>query len=102
MKSLFKNPYVNSVCAELYIIIVASAMYYFAAPNTPDTFLNPIAALSVLVLSAAVMGYLFLGQPLQLYLNGEKKQAISFFMRTVVCFAVITIFVVVLLKVVRP
>ncbi len=73
-------------------------MHYFAAPNTPDTFLTPVAALSLLVLSVSVMGFLFLGQPLQLYLDGQKKQAISFFMRTVTSFAVLTLLVVMALK----
>ena len=101
MPNLFKNPYLNSIFAEIYIILVVSLMNYFGEPNTPDTFLDPVAALSLFVLSAAIMGFLFLGQPLQLYLNGEKKQAATFFMKTVLSFAVMTLVVVVLLKQLR-
>lgn len=98
MSKFFKNPYINSICAEAYIIIIVSIMHIFSAPNTPDTFLSPIAALSLFVLSAAIMGYLFLGEPLQLYLNGEKTQAVSFFMRTVLSFAAIMIIVLIVLQ----
>lgn len=94
MSQIFEKPYLNSFYAEIYIFLLASAVHFFGKPNTPDKFLDPIIVLSVFVLSAAVMGYLFLGEPLQLYLNGEKKQAVSFFLKTVVSFAVITLIVV--------
>jgi len=91
MNKIFKNPYLNSVYAEVYIILVAWIMRHVGAPNTPDTFFDPIAALSLIVLSVAIMGYLFLGEPLQLYLDGAKKQSVTFFMKTLLSFAVITL-----------
>lgn len=94
MDKIFKQPYLNSLYAEIYILILVSALHYFGKPNTPDTFLDPAIFLSVFVLSASVMGYLFLGEPLQLYLNGEKKQAVSFFLKTVTTFAFLTLMVV--------
>ena len=90
MDTIFKNPYLNSVYAEAYIAIVASVIHFIGEPNTPDTFFDPIAALSLLTLSAAVMGYLFVGVPIQLYLDGEKKRSAVFFMRTVLGFASLT------------
>lgn len=96
---MFKNPYVNSIIAEVYIIIVVSVINFFGKPNTPDTFFDSVAAISLFVLSAAVMGYLFLGESLQLYLDGEKKKAISFFLKTIIGFAVITIAAIVILKI---
>ena len=90
MDKLFKNPYLNSIYAELYIVIVAFVIRLVGKPDTPDTFFTPIAVLSLLVLSAVVMGYLFLGQPLQLYLDGEKKGSINFLMKTIITFAAIT------------
>jgi len=90
MDTIFKNPYLNSVYAEAYIVIVALVFRWVSKPDTPDTFFDPIAALSLLVLSAAVMGYLFVGVPIQLYLDGEKKQSVAFFMRTVLGFAALT------------
>lgn len=66
-------------------------MHYVGKPNTPDSFFDPIAAISLLVLSAAIMGFLFLGESLQLYLDGEKKQSVAFFMKTIGSFATITV-----------
>lgn len=91
MNKIFKNPYLNSVYAEVYIILIVSLITYIGKQDSPDNFFSPVAALSLFVLSASVMGYLFLGEPLQLFLDGEKKQAVSFFMKTVITFAVITL-----------
>ena len=91
MNKIFKNPYLNSIFAEAYIIMLVSLIHYVGKKNSPDNFFSPAAALSLFVLSAAVMGYLFLGEPLQLFLDGQKKQAVSFFMKTVLSFAIITL-----------
>lgn len=98
MNNIFKNPYVNSLIAEIYIVALVLIMSLFAKPNTPDTFFDSIAALSIFVLSAAVMGYLFFGQPLELYLDGKRKEATSFFFKTVFGFAVMTVIAIVTLK----
>jgi hypothetical protein len=42
------------------------------------------------------MGYLFLSQPIQLFLDGKKKQAVSLFLQTLGVFACITLVAVVL------
>ncbi len=99
MVNFFKNPYFNGFLAEFYIIILVSTVYFWGRPNTPDKFLDPAIFLSVFVLSAALMGYLFLGEPVQLFLNGEKRQAFSFFFKTVASFALLT-FVIVILRIV--
>lgn len=101
MNNYFKNPYLNSIYAEVYIIFIVSFMQLIAKPNTPDSEFGfeGIAAISLLVLSVAVMGYLFFGQPIQLYWNGEKERAVSFFMKTVASFAVITLIIFLVLKV---
>lgn len=66
-------------------------MYYSPKDANPDNgVLVGIAMLSLFVLSAAVMGYFFFFQPLQLYLDGEKKQAVNLFIKTVGIFACIT------------
>lgn len=77
--------------AVAYIATIASFMFY--APrwaSGEDTVVVPIAMLSLLVLSAAVMGFLFLSRPIMLYMDGKKDEAISFFGRTVAIFAIIT------------
>lgn len=89
-----KNPIVNAFAALAYIVIVASAMFY-GPKHIPaeDSVLAPIAIISLFSLSAAVMGYIFLSQPLQLYLDDKKKEAVDLFLRTLGIFAGLTIIV---------
>ncbi len=94
----FKHPYLNSIFAEIYIIFVVSLIHLIGQSDTPDKFFDPVAALSLFVLSASIMGYLFLGEPIQLYLNGEKKEAVSFFAKTVLGFAVITLIIFIIVR----
>ena len=87
-----RNPFINALCAIAYIVFIGAVMYFLSQTqsNKPDTFLAPILILSVFTLSAAVMGYLFLYQPLLLLIDGKKKQAVNLFLRTVAIFAGIT------------
>lgn len=62
-----------------------------------DTILAPIAMISLFTLSAAMMGYLFVYQPLQLLLDGHKKQGVNLFLQTVAVFAGITVVIFLLL-----
>ena len=87
-----RNPLLNAIAATSYIIIVSSVMYYgtqFAPKN--DSFLAPIAMLSLFTLSAAVMGYLFCYQPLLLLFAKKQKAALNLFLRTLFVFAVTTV-----------
>src|SRR3990167_7723688 len=86
-----KNPYMNALLASAYIVVVAFAMY-FGSQNAgeTDSVLAPIAMLSLLVLSVAVMGYLFFFQPVQLYMTGRAEEAGTFFLKTVGVFALVT------------
>jgi hypothetical protein len=59
--------------------------------ETEDTLFAPIALISLFTLSAAVMGYLFLSEPVQLYLDDKKKEAVNLFVRTVAVFGGLTI-----------
>ena len=94
-----KNPIINALGASGYIFLVVTVMKFVTDPlkNKPDTFFAPIAALSVLTLSVTVMAFMFFYQPLQLFIEGKKKQALNLFIRTVGIFAVITTVVVILL-----
>jgi uncharacterized membrane protein len=86
------NPFYNAVLAEGYICLVAFVMFYgqpFVAEE--DAVIMPIAALSLLVLSAAVMGYLFFYTPMTLFLEGRKDTAVQFFLKTVGSFAAMTL-----------
>lgn len=94
-----KNPFINALGASAYIFIVVSVMNFVTQPsrNKPDTFFAPITVLFVLTLSVAVMAYLFFYQPLLLFIEGKKKQAVDLFVKTVGIFAVITAIVLILL-----
>ncbi|MFS8160358.1 MAG: hypothetical protein ACMG6E_09165 [Candidatus Roizmanbacteria bacterium] len=93
-----KNPFLNAGAATLYISCVASLMFFGMKHTSPDnSVIVPIAMLSLATLSAAVMSYLFFSQPLQLYFDGKKKQAVDLFIKTLATFAGITILVFALL-----
>lgn len=87
-----KNPIINALSASAYIVLVVSVMTFVTQPlrNKPDTFFAPIVFLSVLTLSVTVMAFLFFYQPLQLFIDGKKKEAVSLFVKTVCIFATIT------------
>jgi len=88
------NPFVNAGLAASYISIVASVMYYGPKLAGPieDSVIVPIAFLSLFVLSAAVMGFFFVLEPLRLFLDGHREEAIAFFLKTVGVFALVTVF----------
>lgn len=89
-----KNPLLNSLCASLYIIAIASFMFFGNNLfGKEDNFLMPVAMLSLLTLSVTVMGYLFMYQPILMLVDGQKKKAVSFFLQTVAAFAVQTLIV---------
>jgi heme O synthase-like polyprenyltransferase len=92
-----KNPWLNALVAWLYIALVSIILFYgpHYVRNTPDTVLAPIAMISLFTLSAAIMGYIFLSQPLQLYLDDKKKEAMKLFGNTVIIFGGLTIIVLV-------
>lgn len=93
-----KNPFINAGAALAYIVTIALLMSYITRAVSSDVpILTPILALSVFTLSAAVMGYIFVSQPLRLYLDGEKQAGVSLFLQTIGVFAGITAVVMVLL-----
>ena len=93
-----KNPFVNALGAALYIVIIASVMFYGTKQTSPvNSVVAPIAVISLFTLSAAVMGYIFGYQPAQLYFDGKKKQAVQLFLQTVAVFGGITALILILL-----
>ena len=86
---MIKNPYLNAFMALGYIalIILVISTTSSIASHTPDTILAPVTMLSLFVLSAAIMGILFFYEPLRLFLENQKQQALSFLLKTVGTFA---------------
>lgn len=96
--SMSKNPVINGLAAAAYIIIIALIMNWGTQMvRHPNTFIAPVAVISLFTLSAAVMGFIFCYQPAVLYFDGKKKQAIHLFLQTVAVFAAVTALVLVLL-----
>ena len=91
---MIKNPYLNAFMALGYIagIILVINKTSSIAANTPDTLLAPVTMLSLFVLSASIMGILFVYEPARLFLENQKREALSFLLKTVgtfACFVVI-------------
>ncbi|HBD24543.1 MAG: hypothetical protein A2566_03685 [Candidatus Zambryskibacteria bacterium RIFOXYD1_FULL_40_13] len=87
-----KNPYINALVAGAYIVFVVLLVTYGPTfvRDEPDTIFAPMAMLSLLVLSVAFMGYTFIFQPTLMYIDGQKREAITLFTKTLLVFAVIT------------
>lgn len=83
-----KKSFLHALGAALYIVLIVSVMFSFSSfmPKEDNIFM-PITMLSLFVLSTAVMGFLFLSEPIRLYIEGQKKEAISFFTKTIGFFA---------------
>ena len=94
-----RSPVINALGASAYIILVVTVMTFVTQPlkNKPDTFFAPITVLFVLTLSVAVMAFLFFYQPLLLFIEGKKKEAVNLFVKTVGIFAAFTAVVLILL-----
>jgi hypothetical protein len=93
-----KNPILNALTAALYIVFISLVLFYgtiFKVGN--NSFLAPIAMISLFTFSAAVMGYLFLYQPFVIYFDGKKKLAIDLFLQTLLVFGIITALIFVVL-----
>ena len=97
-----KSPLINAFVALLYISIVASIMFYGPqVAGRVSGVIVPIAVLSLFTLSAAVMGYVFLYEPAQLYVGDDREQGVTLFLQTVAIFAVVTLAILLTLFLVR-
>jgi hypothetical protein len=83
-----KKPFLYALVAALYIVFIVSIMSSLSLfmPKEDNIFM-PIVMLSLFVLSTAVMGFLFLSEPIQLYMENQKKEAAVFFSKIVGFFA---------------
>jgi hypothetical protein len=86
-----KNPFLNALAACAYIVALVSAIFY-GGPflGAEDTVFIPMAMLSLFVFSAALMGYIFLYQPIAMFIDGQKKEAVTLFLSTSAIFGGIT------------
>ncbi|MBP6859352.1 MAG: hypothetical protein KBC69_01875 [Candidatus Magasanikbacteria bacterium] len=97
-KKLLVRSFIHAVVAYAYICGIAAFFNLGIEKmfkNVPEIF-GPIIMLPLLVLSAAIMAILVFGKPILLYLDNQKKDALTMLFYTLSCLAVIfvvTVFV---------
>ena len=81
--------YANAVLAALHIVGIVFVMGTLESRGQEgdDGIVLPMAVLALFVLSAAVMGFLFAYEPVRLFVEGRKQEAVWFFWKTVATFA---------------
>ena len=84
-----KKPFYFAGAAAAYIVLIVSGINLVGNTmrDQEETIFIPMAMLGLFVLSAAIMGFLFLSEPLKLFLEDHKQEAVSFFLKTVGVFA---------------
>jgi hypothetical protein len=87
-----KNPFINAFAAALYIAVVVSGIFSLGnfEAKVPG-IIAPLTILSLLVLSVLMMAYTFFFYPVQMYLDGQKKEAVTLFTQSIAVFAGIVI-----------
>jgi hypothetical protein len=87
-----KDYFLNALAATAYITLVASVLFYGTQmiPSSVDGIIVPIAFLSLFVLSAALMVYFFLYQPVRLLFEHKPAEATRLFLMTILAFACVT------------
>lgn len=93
-----QNPFKNALVAAGYISILVTLIFnspHFISDNELGMML-PVIILSVFVISAALMGYVFLYTPGRLFMEGKHKDASKLFFSTLVAFALIIALIVLL------
>lgn len=90
--NLIKASLRNSLCTAAYVVIVAVIIYNAEKVfGTMKNIIGPIAFLLLFVTSAAITGFLVLGQPIMLYLDNQKHEAVRLFIYTAAWLFVFTI-----------
>jgi hypothetical protein len=93
IRGVTTNPFLNALAALGYIILIVLAIFYGGPAIGPkDTIFIPMAMLSLFVFSAATMGYIVLYQPIVMFLEDKKVEAVNLFLKTIGalgCFMVI-------------
>src|SRR3989344_4928893 len=87
------NPFYNALFAISYIMVLVTAIFHgsnILKDVVEESIFLPMGVLATLVLSVALMGYLFFYQPVILLLEGQREKAVKLFLHTIAIFAVAT------------
>lgn len=94
-----KKPFIHALAAALYIVMIVLVMRDVISflRDKQDTIVIPMTMLALFVLSAAVMGFVFLSEPVKLFIENRKQEAVDFFAKTVGFFSLfVAVFVILL------
>jgi len=82
-----KKPFLHALSAFLYIVclILIASNFEHALPD--ESLFAPMIMLSLLVLSVALMSFIFFYEPVTLYIENKKKESVAFFVKTLGSFA---------------
>ena len=95
-----KKPFVYALAAAVYIVLIVSViniLTVFKPEGGEEALIPMMMMLSLFVLSAAVMGFIFLSEPFRLYMEDRKQEGVAFFVRIVGFFACFVVLFLVLL-----
>lgn len=95
------NPLLNALAASSYIGAVVFFLHFIESVrrDTPDTILDGLGVISLFVFSAAVMAFLFFYQPALRLIENKRSEAVSYFLRTLGIFGLITALVLALVSI---
>ena len=100
---LFGLGLLNALGVTAYIFLISLILNgggkFFGSVD--NKFLSPIIFLLLFVFSALLTGFLVLGRPLMLYLDGAKKEALKLFFYTGICLFSILIVAIIALMIIR-
>ncbi len=87
------NPFVNAGAAAAYIAAVVLFLHVIESlrHDTPDTLIDGMGFISLVVFSAAVMAFLFFYQPLLMLSENKKAEALSYFLKTLGIFGAVMV-----------
>ncbi len=91
--SLVRRGLVSALGVIAYTTVVGGLLFNanHIFGNRPDTALAPISMLTLLVLSAGVVGCLIFLKPVLMYLEGKKAEAVKLIMTTLSWLALFTV-----------
>jgi heme O synthase-like polyprenyltransferase len=92
MAKFIKSSLRNSLATAAYVVIVVLIIHNAEKVfGTMRNIVGPIAFLLLFVTSAAITGFLVLGQPIMLYFDNQRSEAVKLFIYTVAWLFVFTI-----------
>jgi len=88
-----KTALLNVVYTTVYVIVISLFLGYGSniKIGKVSPFIASIVFLLLFVFSAALTGFLVVGKPLQLYIDGKKKDALSLLFYTLIFLFILTL-----------